>query len=163
MSVCPIRSLSSRSHAVLMLSRVHPVPDRHRFHGTAVLLVLCLVAAGCAGSSALRRGLNAERRQDYDVAVVEYAKALRLRPDDANARIALERAKLRASQEHFMRGRRFAAMGKLDQALIEYELASELNPTNGDADDELRSTRNKLRAKVVIAREGKTELQTIIE
>jgi len=54
-------------------------------------------------------------------------------------------------------------MGKLDQALVEYEIASELNPTNGDADDELRSTRNKLRAKVAVAREGKTELQTMIE
>ena len=129
----------------------------------AVLLVACLIAAGCAGSSALRRGQNAERRQEYDFAVVEYDKAVRLRPDDTNARVGLERAKLRASQDHFMRGRRFTAIGKLDQALVEYEVASELNPTNGDVDDELRSTRNKLRAKVAVAREGKTELQTMIE
>jgi tetratricopeptide (TPR) repeat protein len=146
-----------------MLSLLRPVTEPRRLRGTAAVLALCLLAAACAGSSALRRGQNAERRQEYDLAVVEYAKALRLRPDDANARVALERAKLRASQDHFMRGRRFAAMSKLDQALVEYEIASELNPTNGDADDELRSTRNKLRAKVAVAREGKTELQTIIE
>src|SRR5205823_6759136 len=59
--------------------------------------------------------------------------------------------------------RRLAATSKLDQALVEYELAGELNPSNGDIDQELRATRNKLRAKVAVAREGKTELQTIIE
>src|SRR3989442_14173556 len=42
-------------------------------------------------------------------------------------------------------------------------MASELNPTSGDVDDELRATRNKLRTKVAVAREGKTELQTLIE
>src|SRR5437762_9848560 len=42
-------------------------------------------------------------------------------------------------------------------------MASELNPTGGEIDDELRSTRNKLRAKIAVAREGKTELQTLNE
>ena len=131
--------------------------------GAAALLVMCLFAGACAASTALRRGRDAERRQDFDFAVVEYTKALRLRPDDASARLALERAKLRASQEHFNKGRRFAAAGRLDQALIDFETSSELNPSNGDVDEELKSTRNKLRAKVAVAREGKTELQTIIE
>jgi len=124
---------------------------------------ICLAAAGCASSGAVRRAHEAERVQDYDRAVVEYTKAIRARPDDMSARLALDRAKLRASQDHFGRGRRFAATGKLDQAMVELEVASELNPTNGEIDDELRSTRNKLRAKIAIAREGKTELQTIID
>src|SRR5207245_2550268 len=92
-----------------------------------------------------------------------YTKAVHLHRDDTNARLALERAKLRASQDHFARGRRLAATGRLDQALVELEVASELNPSNGDVDDELRATRNKLRVKVAVAREGKTDLQTIIE
>jgi general secretion pathway protein D len=127
------------------------------------MLVLCLLAAGCAAATALRRGRDAEHLQDYDRAVVEYAKALRLTPTDANARAGLERAKLRAAEVHYQRGRRLAATGKYDQALIEYQMASELNPTSGDIDDELRSMRNKLRAKVAVAREGKTELQTLNE
>lgn len=129
----------------------------------ALLLVLCLAAAGCAAATAFRHGRDAEQRQDYDLAVVEYTKALRLHPNDTNTRVALERAKLRASQEHFQRGRRLAAVGKYDQALIEYELAAELNPTNADVDEQLRATRNKLRAKVAVARGGKTELQTLVE
>jgi general secretion pathway protein D len=127
------------------------------------MALVCLFAGGCAATGALRRGETAEHRQDYDLAVVEYTKALRLRPDDAEARLALDRAKVRASQDHFMRGRRLSATGKLDQALVEYELAAELNPSGGDIEDELRATRNKLRAKIAVAREGKTELQTMID
>src|SRR5437762_5263965 len=139
------------------------LPPARNVRGAAAGLLLCLAAAACVSSAALRHGSDAERRQDYDRAVIEYTKAIRQHPDDANARLGLERARLRASQDHFLRGRRFAATGKLDQALVEYEVASELNPSNGDIDEDLRATRNKLRAKVAVAREGKTELQTIIE
>src|SRR5712691_3939642 len=162
MSDWPIRNSRSGFRAVLMLSALHPVPEL-RLRGVTATLAFCLLAAGCASSGALRRGRDAEQRQDYDVAVVEYTKAVHLHPDDTNARLALDRAKLRASQDHFARGRRLAATGRLDQALVELEVASELNPSNGDVDDELRATRNKLRAKVAVAREGKTDLQTIIE
>jgi len=146
-----------------MLSVLHPGTESRRRHGLAALLALCLFAGGCAASGALHRASDAERQQDYDLAVVEYAKALRLRPEDANTRAALERSKLRASQEHFLRGRRLTATGKLDQALVEYQVASELNPASGDIDEALRVTRIKLRAKVVVGREGKTELQTLID
>ena len=146
-----------------MLSAHHLVPESRRRCAVAALLGLCLLAAGCAASGAFRRGNNAEHRQDYDLAVVEYTKAVRLRPDDTNARVALERSKLRASQNHFTRGRRLAATGRLDQALVDYEVAAELNPTNGDIDQELRSTRNKLRSRIAVSREGKTDLQTLIE
>jgi general secretion pathway protein D len=143
-----------------MLSARLPVKALRR---SVAVLAVCLLAAGCAAASALRRGHAAELRQDYDLAVVEYTKALRLHPDNRDARLALERAKVRASQDHFNRGRRFAATGKLDQALAEYEVAAELNPSNGELDDELRETRVKLRNKIAVAHEGKTELQTLID
>ena len=132
---------------------------------SALLVGVCLVTlltGGCAAATASHHGRDAEIALDYDRAVVEYSRALRLNPGDAAARTGLERAKLRAADIHFQRGRRLAATGKYEQALVEYQVASELNPTSGDIDDELRSTRNKLRAKVAVAREGKTELQTLI-
>jgi general secretion pathway protein D len=46
---------------------------------------------------------------------------------------------------------------------VEYGVAAELSPANIAIDEELRTTRNKLRAKVAIARDGKTELQSLIE
>jgi general secretion pathway protein D len=150
-----------------MLSALPPATEarsnRFKFRAFAAAVMVCVAAAGCASSGAIRRAHEAERLQDYDRAVVEYTKAIRMRPDDMTSRLSLDRAKLRASQDHFTRGRRFAATGKLDQALVELEVASELNPSNGEIDDDLRATRNKLRAKIAVAREGKTELQTVIE
>src|SRR5260221_1867991 len=106
----------------------------------AALLLVCVLAAGCASATATRHGRDAELRQDYDSAVVEYTKAVRLNPDDTKARTGLERAKLRAAEDHFQRGRRLAATGKYDQALVEFQVAAELNPTSGDIDDGLRTT-----------------------
>ena len=85
----------------------------------AATLALSLVA--CAATTvSLRTARDAEMTQNYDVAVAEYAKLLRDHPNDREARLGLERAKLRASQDHFSRGRREAASGKLEEALVEY-------------------------------------------
>ena len=127
------------------------------------MIAAVLLAGGCAASAALSRGREAERRQEYDAAVAEYTRVVRLRPDDTNARLALERAKLRASMEHFQRGRRLDAVGRYDQALVEYEAASELNPSSSEIDEAVRETRNRLRAKIAVSREGKTELQALID
>ena len=63
-----------------------------------------LLLGGCATASSMRSGQAAERFQDYDRAVVEYTKAVRAKPDDRAARLALDRARLRASQAHYFRG-----------------------------------------------------------
>ncbi len=128
----------------------------------AGLLAAAVVAGGCAAATATRHAHDAERRQDYDLAVVEYGKALQLRPDDAGLRDGLTRAKLRASEDHFTRGRRFEATGKLDAALVELQVAGELNPSNSDIDADLRATREKLRAQAALPREGQTDLEALI-
>ncbi len=146
-----------------MLSPTPPHARSRRAAPVAALLLTCFVTAACAVSTAYHQGQTAEAQLDYDRAVVEYTKALKLKPGDVGIRTSLDRAKLRASDAHFQRGRRLSATGKYEEALIEYELAAELNPTSSAVDDELRATRNQLRAKVVVAREGKTELQTLVE
>jgi general secretion pathway protein D len=148
-----------------MLSLAHR-PDSTTVKQPSAIIALALASltlGGCAAGTALNRGRDAERRQDYDLAVVEYSKAARLKPDSVDARTALERAKLRASEHHYERGRRLAATGKLEEALVEYELAIQLNPTSSAVEEELRSTRNQLRTKVAVSHDGKTELQTLIE
>jgi general secretion pathway protein D len=125
------------------------------------MLMTALVA--CASSSgSLRVARNAETSQNYDLAVAEYTKVLRDDPDNREARQGLERAKLRASQDHFTRARRLSATGKLEEALVEYQLAAELNPGNADIDRELQDTRLQLRAKVAIREDGKTRLESLI-
>ena len=121
-------------------------------------------AAGCATTGGFAAsGLRAEQAGDYDVAVAEYARAVQKKPGDRGARQALERAKLRAAQEHFTRGRRLAFAGKLDEALVEYQLAAELNPASKEVEDALRDMRTQLKTRVAIAREGKTRLETLVE
>ena len=117
----------------------------------AVSAALVAMLVACAsGSGSLRVARNAETSQNYDLAVAEYTKVLRENPDSREARQGLERAKLRASQDHFTRARRLSATGKLEEALVEYQLASELNPGNAEIDRELQDTRLQLRAKIAI-------------
>jgi general secretion pathway protein D len=125
--------------------------------------VVAVCAAGCATSHALENARLAEQARDYDRAVLEYGKALKEHPDDRTIRLQLDRAKLRASQEHFQRGRRLSSTGKFEQALLELQIASELNPSNGEVDELLRSTRAALRNKAAVTREGKTRLETLID
>ena len=101
------------------------MPDQssadRRFWLCALGISLAL-ATGCAtmsGTGSGRDRLGPARgrarggRQDYDLAVVEYTKAVRANPDDNEARIALDRARLRASQEHYFRGRPLAGAERL--------------------------------------------------
>jgi general secretion pathway protein D len=125
-------------------------------------LALAALAAACASSGALRNGQRAERLEDYDLAVVEYTKAVRAAPDSLEARQALERAKLRAADAHFFRARRLAASQKYDEALLEYQIAAELNPASGDIARELKTTRNSLRAQLASTSQGQTRLQALI-
>jgi len=125
-------------------------------------LALSLALAGCATGAAMRAGETAVQLQDYDRAIVEYTKVLREQPGNRAARQALDLAKLRSSQEHYSRGRRFETAGRLDEALIELQLASELNPGNGDIDALLQNVRTQVRTKVATSREGKTELESLV-
>ncbi len=144
------------------MSRLPPRADANR--PFAVLyLAAALFASACATTSPYHLGQNAERAQDYDRAVVEYTKAVRANPSDRDAKLALDRARLRASQEHFFRGRRLSASQRHEDALIEFQVASELNPSSGDIEAALRDTRQKVRARLAAAHEGKTDLESLIE
>jgi general secretion pathway protein D len=138
-------------------------PVTGRAGRTLAVLALAALLAGCATSGALRSGQRAERLEDYDLAVVEYTKAVRADPASPEARQALERAKLRAADAHFFRARRLAASQKFDEALLEYQIAAELNPASGDIDRELKATRNSLRAQLASTNRGETRLQALIE
>jgi general secretion pathway protein D len=92
-------------------------------------LLAGLLLAGCASSGAFRSGQKAEHRQDYDRAVLEYARASRLEPNNLTYQRSLGRARLRASEAHAASARRHAARGLLKEALDEYRLARDLNPS----------------------------------
>jgi general secretion pathway protein D len=128
----------------------------------ACALAAALLAA-CATTSPLKLGQDAERVQDYDRAVAEYTKAVKAEPGNQDALHGLQRARLRAAEYHYNRGRRLAAAGKLEESLVEFQVASELNPASGDIDKALREARNQAKARVMVSREGRTQLETLID
>lgn len=136
-----------------------------RFDAKRCVSALAVIAtlSACVTSAALRDARRAEERQDYDVAVVQYTRAVQRDPDNISARTGLQRARLRASQEHFTLARRHVANRRLDDAVAEYKLAAELNPDSRAIAEELEQSQNQLRAQVVINRDGKTELEALVE
>ncbi len=129
----------------------------------SLLALLVVSVSACATTAAMRNGRSAEQLQEYDRAIVEYSKALRQNPEDRVARQALERAKLRSAHDHYARARRLFTVGKLDEALVEFQLAAELNPGSAEIEEGVRATRNALRSRIAVAHEGKTQLETLIE
>jgi general secretion pathway protein D len=138
-------------------------PHERRCGGAFLIALVLAGAAACASRGAVRAAQRAERHGDFDRAVVEYTNAVRSNPDNRTARQSLDRVRLRASQEHYVRGRRLAAAERYEEASLELQVATELNPTDAAAETELREVRQRLRTKVAVSREGKTELQTLIE
>jgi general secretion pathway protein D len=128
----------------------------------ALVLGTALSCATSSGGGSLKVARNAETSQNYDIAVAEYTKLLRENPNSQDARQGLERARLRASQDHFTKARRLTATGSLEEALVEYQLAAELNPANGDIARELQDTRTQLRARIAVREDGKTRLESLI-
>ncbi len=108
------------------------------------LLPLALVfATGCASSAAFRAAENAERLQDYDRAVVEYQRAVAADPDNVQYRRSLERARMRAANDHTNLARRQAGRGSYDEALAEYRLALELYPGAPGVAEEMKDAEAK--------------------
>ena len=128
-----------------------------------LLVVLALATSACATTSAFRDGQRAERERDYDQAVVAYTRALEERPHDRGTQLSLERARLRAAQMHYARGRALARQSRWEDALAEYQIAYDLNPTMGDIERELREMRDAVRTELAARDEGQTAIEELID
>ena len=85
--------------------------------GVAALLLLALVTA-CAGNSAYRKGERALNRQNWDEAVLYLSKAVALDPSNSRAVMWLQRAKLKASADHFVKGTQYANSNQRELAIV---------------------------------------------
>src|SRR5690349_6915639 len=103
-----------------------------------LVLALAVVMTGCAGARAYQQAKDEEAVGHWDLAVMQYAKALEQNPNNSGYKIALARSKLKASQFHFERGKLYRASGRPDIAAIELEQTVLLDPTNDYAEVELR-------------------------
>ena len=117
-------------------------------------LLLVLVSLGlvaCASSGAFRAAQRAERRGDYDRAVLEYAHAVQLDPQSARKRESLKRARLRGSDEHLFAARRLLTRGLTKEALDEARLALDLNPDAATVRDLVREIESRTRTAQAVA------------
>jgi general secretion pathway protein D len=106
----------------------------------AVAALVLLGLAGCATSATFRNGEKAEGRQDYDRAVLEYSKAVQQDPNNVHYRKGLERARLRAAEAHALNARRLGSRGMYKEALDEFRLALDLNPSSASLVSEMQET-----------------------
>ena len=127
------------------------------------LLMLGLVSA-CAtrSTNVLQLAEQAESANDFDYAVAQYTRLLRADPSNRDARLGLDRAKLRAAEMHLRRGRVLFSQGSYDEAVVELQLASELNPTDSIVEADLRAARAAQRAKLTSPEGGPTTLESLL-
>jgi general secretion pathway protein D len=122
------------------------------------IAVLAVGASFCAGSGAYREAREQETAQHWDVAVLKYARALDLDPGNSRYRIALQRARIKASQVHFEKGKIYRASGRPELAVVELEQAAVLDSTNQYAETELKKAREEAQ-KLAAERAGPTKLE----
>ena len=115
---------------------------------TAALLAISLVLLAQStplhaesANSIFKRGQRAEARQDYDTAYADYQKAAQRDPNDLRYRTALDRMRTTDSTMHVSRGRKLLLSGNLQGALAEFLHASEIDPGNEAAQQEIARVR----------------------
>ncbi len=101
-----------------------------------------------------------EQLGHWDLAVMKYARASELDPASSGFKAALLRAKLRASEFHFEKGKMYRASGRPDLAVIELEQTVVLDPTNDYAVVELRKAKEELAQKDA-ERSSDSHMQTL--
>jgi general secretion pathway protein D len=117
-----------------------------------VAIVAALVLSGCAAGKAFRQGSDAQRAGNLDEAVAAYRRAVQSSPDNADYKIALQRAQLAASHMHLERAREFESKDQLEAALGEYRQASEYDPTNRQATAKIAELDRTIRERLEAAR-----------
>ena len=122
--------------------------------------LMCAVLTACAGSTAYQQAKDEEAVGHWDLAVMEYAKAVENDPTNNSYKVALERAKRKASQIHFEKGKMYRASGRPDLAVVEFAQTVLLDPTNDYAEAELRKSEAE-EAKLEAERAAETRMQEL--
>jgi len=118
--------------------------DRSQRIRAGLLALLAVALAGCAARSAHERGERQMRRHSYDAAVLDFSKAVTLKPNNVSYTTSLARAKARAADEHFARGKLYLASSQLRLAIAELQQTLVLNPGHQYARNELQRAEREL-------------------
>jgi general secretion pathway protein D len=114
-----------------------------------VLLVVAVTLLAIAAESAkslYNKGKDAEARQDYEGAYAAYRQAYEQKPRDLAYRAATERTRFLAAASHVHRGQLLREAGKLQEALAEFQKATEIDSSSFIAQQEIRRTQKLIDA-----------------
>jgi general secretion pathway protein D len=116
----------------------------------ALIVVLSLVVAGSAdeANAAFKRGIKAESTNNYDEAFQAYSQAHSLKPKDPKYFTAFTRLRFYAALGHMRQAEALRNSGKLQEAVVEFQRAASIDPTNFTAKIEAHSTEDMLKKQV---------------
>jgi general secretion pathway protein D len=129
------------------------VSPRSAFSGTAFWIALFAVVAvfglssvplsAQSAASFFKRGQTAEAKEDYDAAFSNYQKAYNKAPKDLRYRAYLYRVRSTAASVHVTKGQKLLDAGNDQGALAEFLRATEIDPSNEAALQDIARVRQK--------------------
>lgn len=119
------------------------------FRPASALLLLFTIVLLCSAESSkslYKKGQLAEARQNYEQAYDFYKKAYDQSPQDVSYRSAYERLRFLAGASHVHRGQLLREAGRLQEAMVEFQKASEIDPSSAIAKQESKVTQQMIDA-----------------
>jgi general secretion pathway protein D len=114
-----------------------------RLKPAAVLLlvvVIILPAIADKAKSLYDKGQDAEARENYEAAYGFYKQAYDLKPKDLRYKSSFERLRFKAAATIVHRGQKLREDGKLQEAVVEFQKAAQMDPSLFIAQQELKRT-----------------------
>src|SRR5579884_1581123 len=111
-----------------------------------LIFALLLPLAAESAKSLYKQGQIAEARQNYEQAYELYKQAFDKNPTDISYRSAFERLRFLAGASHVHRGQLLRDAGRLQEALAEFQKASEIDPSSAIAKQEINVTQEMIDA-----------------
>ena len=108
----------------------------------AAILTLAISAPTYSdqAKAAYSRGVRAESQNQNDAAYEAYKEAYALKPKDPKYMAAYLRSRAAAAAEHMQKGRSLRDNLKLEEALVEFQRAAEIDRSNLGAQEEMNRT-----------------------
>jgi len=119
-----------------------------------------------SAESAFRSGDRAEKKNDLDSAFQAYKQAHDAKPNDPKYMSAFLRLRFYASAQHIRAGQAFADDGKLQEAMVEFRLAAQIDPSNFEALGQVRRMADQIQKQIRekdLAAQPKTPQSSFLE
>ena len=128
-----------------------------------LLALLVFPAIAESAKSLFNKGKEAEVRQNYEQAYDYYKQAFDKNPGDVSYRAAFERLRFLAGASHVHRGQLLREAGRLQEALVEFEKASEIDPASEIARQEIQITKHMIDAAKAPAQQSSASAPGVLD